>query len=85
MATIPTTSKISMSTDEENRTNYITDLNAKNTYDEIHVGTSTWSPADKKKATAYDQVLPGISAHFQRGSLHLNHHEENITYEPPYA
>ena len=31
MATIPTTSKITMSTDEENRTNYETDLSAKNT------------------------------------------------------
>ena len=49
MATIPTTSKISMSADEENRTNYKTDLSAKNTDDEIHVDTSTWSPADKKK------------------------------------
>ena len=49
MATIPTTSKISTSTDEENRTNYETDLSAKNTVDEIHADTSTWSPANKKK------------------------------------
>ena len=41
MATIPTTSKISTSADEENRTNYETDLSAKNTDDEIHVDTST--------------------------------------------
>ena len=49
MATIPTTSKISTSAAEENRTDYKTDLSAKNTDDEIHVDTSTWSPADKKK------------------------------------
>ena len=49
MATIPTNSQISMSTDEENRTNYETDLSAKNTDNEIHADTSTWSPADKKK------------------------------------
>ena len=49
MATIPTTSKISMSADEENKTNYKTDLSAENTNDKIYVDTSTWSPADKKK------------------------------------
>ena len=30
------------------------DLSAKNTDDEIHTDTSTWSTADKKKVTAYD-------------------------------
>ena len=49
MATIPTTSEITTSTDEENRTNYETDLSAKNTDDEIHAHTSNWSPADRKK------------------------------------
>ena len=49
MATIPFTSKISTFADEENRTNYKTDLSAKNTDNEIHVDTSTWSPAGKKK------------------------------------
>ena len=49
MATIPTTSKISTSADEENRTDDKTDLSAKNPDDEIHADTSTWSPADKKK------------------------------------
>ena len=49
MATIPTTSKITTSTDEENRTNYETDLSAKNTDDKIHANTSTWSPTNKKK------------------------------------
>ena len=49
MATLPTTSKISTSADEENRTNYKTDLSAENTDGEIHVDTSTWSPVDKKK------------------------------------
>ena len=49
MATIPTTSKISVSADEENRTDYKTNLGAENTDDEIHTDTSTWSTADKKK------------------------------------
>ena len=49
MATIPTTSKITTSADEENRTDYETDLSAKNTDDEIHVNTSNWSHADKKR------------------------------------
>ena len=49
MATIATTSKITTSTNEENRTNYETDLSANNTDDEINANTSTWSPTDKKK------------------------------------
>ena len=49
MATIPTTSKLSASTDEENRIGYETDLSAENTNDKIHTNTSTWSTADRKK------------------------------------
>ena len=49
MATIPTTSKITISADEENRTDYENDLSAMNTDDEIHADTSTWSPTNKKK------------------------------------
>ena len=49
MATISTNSKISASADEENRTNYKTDLSAENTVGEIHTDTSAWSTADKKK------------------------------------
>ena len=49
MATIPTTSKISASADEEIRTYYKTNLSAENTDDEIHTDTSTWSIANKKK------------------------------------
>ena len=49
MATIPTTSKLSASTDEENRIGYETDLSAENTDDEFHTDTSTWSTADRKK------------------------------------
>ena len=48
MATIPTTSKLSASTDEDNRIGYETDLSAENTNDEIHTNTSTWSTADRK-------------------------------------
>ena len=49
MATIPTTSQITTSTDEDHRTDSDTDLNAENTKDELHTNTSTWTPADKKK------------------------------------
>ena len=49
MATIPTTSKLSASADEENRTGNKTNLSAENTEDEIHTDTSAWSTADKKK------------------------------------
>ena len=48
MATIPITSQITTSTDEENRSDSDTDLSAENTEDEIHADTSAWSPADKK-------------------------------------
>ena len=49
MATIPITSQITTSTDEDNRTDSDTDLSAENTEDELHANTSTWSPANKKK------------------------------------
>ena len=48
MATIPITSQITTSTDEENRTDSDTDLSAENTEDELHTNTSTWSPTNKK-------------------------------------
>ena len=49
MATIPITSQITTSADEENRTDSDTDLSAENTEDELHTDTSAWSPANKKK------------------------------------
>ena len=49
MATIPTTSQITISTDEDNRTDSDTDLSTENNEDELHANTSTWTPADKKK------------------------------------
>ena len=49
MATIPITSQITTSTDEENRSDSDTDLSAENTEDEIHADTSAWSLANKKK------------------------------------
>ena len=53
MATIPTTSKLSVSTssemDEENKINYETDLSAEATDIKIHTDTSTLSAVDKKR------------------------------------
>ena len=48
MATISTTSQIT-SADEDNRTDSETNLSAENTKDELHVNTSTWTPANQKK------------------------------------
>ena len=61
MATIPTPSKITTSTDEENRTDYETDLSAKKTDDEIHANTSNWSPANNKKL----QHMTGFHQEYQ--------------------
>ena len=49
MATIPITSQITTSTDEENRTDSDINLSAVNTEDELHTDTSTSTPADRKK------------------------------------
>ena len=49
MATIPTTSQITTSADEDNRTDSETDLSTENTKDELNADTSTWTPANKKK------------------------------------
>ena len=49
MATVHTTSQITTSADEDNRTDSETDLSTENTEDELNVDTSTWTPADKKK------------------------------------
>ena len=49
MATIPITSQITTSADEDNRADSDTDLGAENTEDELHTNTSAWSPTNKKK------------------------------------
>ena len=49
MATIPTTSQITTSIDEDNRTDSDTNLSAENTEDELHTNISTWTPADNEK------------------------------------
>ena len=66
MATIPTTSKISASADEENRTDYETDLSAENTDDEMHTDTSTWSTADKKKLQHMTEFHQNINVFLER-------------------
>ena len=49
MTTIPITSQITTSTDEDNRTDSDTNLSAVDTKDKLHTDISTWTPADKKK------------------------------------
>ena len=68
MATIPTTSKITTSTNEENRTNYETDLSAKNADDEIHADTSNWSPTNKKKLQHMTEFHQEYQCIFREGS-----------------
>ena len=50
-ATIPITSQVTTSTDEENSTDSDTDLSAENTEDELHADTSSWSPANKRSCS----------------------------------
>ena len=60
-----------MSTDEENRTDYETDLSAKNIDDEIHADTSTWSPANKKKLQHMSEFHQEYQCIFREGaSIH---------------
>ena len=72
MATIPTTSKLSASTssgtDGENKINYETDLSAEYTDDEIHIDTSTWSAADRKKLQHMTEFHQGYQHVFGKGS-----------------
>ena len=68
MATISTTSKFTTSAEEENRTGYETDLSAKNSDDEIHAKTSTWSPADKKKLQHITDFHQGYQCIFREGA-----------------
>ena len=68
MATIPTTSKITTSTDEESRTDYETDLSAENTEDEVHDDTSTCSPANKKKLQHMTEFHQEYHCIFREGS-----------------
>ena len=49
MASIPITSQITTSTDEDNRTDSDTNLSTVNTEDEVHTDTSTWTSAGRKK------------------------------------
>ena len=49
IASIPITSQITTSTDEDNRTDSDTDLSGENTEDELHAYISTCTPANKKK------------------------------------
>ena len=68
MVAIPTTSKISASTDEESRLGYETDLSAENTDDEIHTDTSTLSPADKKKVQHMTEFHQEYQCVFREGT-----------------
>ena len=86
MATIPTTSQITFSADEDNRTDSNTNLSAENTKDELHANSSTWTPASKKKLQHMTEFHEEYQHVFWRGSLHLDNNEKkNIPYEPTYA
>ena len=83
MATIPTTTKITTSTDKENRTDYETDLSAKNTDDEIHANTSNWSHADKKKLQHMTEFHQEYQHIFGEEASIQTIMKRRITYQPP--
>ena len=68
MATIPITSQITISTDEDNRTDSDTDSSAEKTEDELHVNTSTWTPANKKKLQHMAEFHPEYQCIFGEGA-----------------
>ena len=49
MATIPTALQITISTDEDNRTDSDTNLSAIDTEEKLHTNISTWTPAKRMK------------------------------------
>ena len=84
MATIPTTSKIT-STKEENGTDYETDLSAKNTDDEIHVNTSYWSLANKKKLQHMTEFHQEYQHIFREGASICTIMKRRISHMTPHA
>ena len=68
MVTIPTTYQITTSTDKDNRTYSDTDLSSENTEDELHVDTSTWTPADKKKLQHMTEFHEEYQCVFREGA-----------------
>ena len=68
MATIPTTSQITTSADEDNRTDSDTNSSVENTEDELHVNTSTWTPADKKKLQHITEFHEEYQCIFREGA-----------------
>ena len=49
MTTVPIDLQITISTDEDNRTDSDTNLSAVDTEYELHTDISTWTPAKRKK------------------------------------
>ena len=86
MATIPTTSQIMTSADEDNRTDSETNLSTENTKDELNANTSTWTPVDKKKLQHMTEFHEEYQCIFGEGALQQDSYEKkNIPYEPAYA
>ena len=84
MATIPTTSQITP-TDEDNRTDSETDLSAENTKDELHVDTSTWTPANQKKLQHMTEFHEEYQCVFGEGVSIWTIMKRRISHEPTYA
>ena len=86
MATIPTTSQITTSVDKDNRTDSNTDLSTIDTEDELHIDTSAWTPADKKKLQHMTEFHEEYQHVFGKGaSIQTNYEKKNITYEPVHT
>ena len=68
MATIPITSQITTSTDEDNRTDSDTNLSIGDTEDELHTDISTWTPTDRKKLQHMTEFYEEYQCVFSKGA-----------------
>ena len=71
---------------EDSQSSSGTDLNIINTEDEIHIDTTNWTPAKRKKLQHMTKFHEDYQWIFGEKGFYLYHNEkENFTYEPPYA
>ena len=83
LATIPTTSKLPASIDEENGVGYETDLSAENTDDKIHTDTSTWSTADREKLQHMTEFYQEYQCIFGEGASIQTFMKRRISHMNP--
>ena len=71
---------------EDSQSSSGTDLNIINTEDEVHIDTTNWTPAKRKKLQHMTEFHEDYQQIFgEKASIHTIMKKENFTYEPPYA